>query len=443
MNNFLKGSNSKFVVNLFKTFGIACSLVAVQACNENPNNNDKNGEKGGASNGSNNGQKNGEQPSDEDVDAHDADAADAEEETGSNKNNKNGQTGTNNGSGTGSGNGGGSGTGNGTGKGGSNPGGGDATDADAQKKQKITDKITEISNSADWKSLTTLVNGIVGDTELQVEDVFNKIKEKIGGKVYCESEILGFKIDDNAKLIEFLNFCASVEKVFHKNEDYFKFYFKAGDDVNIFIDDPKGNNEFKLDNLEYLVTIENNNNDGLELDDQGKIKLLGGTNEWDSKGDINKIVGFLEGISKMNLGTNFKGLDVIEDKDECGFKIGDLAIRLNPAPDTGRNIEQMVNCWKQLRAVKDSKPECLGSFFENLKIWDGTADTNEASALSTEFCFFGHSMDFKNFFNNNIDLCFNFFNTLFPGKVERKDDDNKIIIQYNGKELSYSTATTA
>lgn len=413
--NFLKGSNSKFVVNLFKTFGIACSLVAVQACNENPNNSDKNGERGGASGGSDNGRKNGgEQPGDEDMDEHDTDTAD-EEGTGSNNDSGSG-TGKNEGN-----------SGDGTGNGGSNSGGGngDATDADAQKKQKIADKITEISNSTDWKSFLKLVNDIVGDSELQVEDVFQKIKEKIGGKVYYGNTVLDFTIDDNAKLIEFLKFCYSVESVFKKNDDTLKFYFKAGDDVNIFIDTTT-DNKFKLDGLESLVTIENTDpSKGLNLDADGKITLLDGTYEWDSGKDIDKIVEFLEGISKMNLGSNFKGLEVRAGGTENSgsFFIDQFVVK---AFGVNNDIEKIIKWLTILGEAR--KNGTVGKYFENMEVVDNIDTEN------TEIKIFGCSVDFKNYFSNDVDVCQRFFAALYPDGLYsvKNNGGNAEIYRKNG-----------
>lgn len=40
MNNLFKSSNSKFVMNLFKSLGVACAALAVNSCDTNKGDND-------------------------------------------------------------------------------------------------------------------------------------------------------------------------------------------------------------------------------------------------------------------------------------------------------------------------------------------------------------------------------------------------------------------
>lgn len=202
-------------------------------------------------------------------------------------------------------------------------------------------------------------------------------------------------------MIKFLGFCDYVESCFHKNDENLKFYFKTGNNVNIIIDDPTGINEFKLDNLESLVTIENNSGEGLELDDQGKIKLLGGTNEWDSKGDIDKIVGFLEGISKMNLGTDFKGLDVtagnigkfLIDKFEVSALNGD---------------DNINNTIQWLTVLGKARNKGIGKYFENMEV------VNNFDQDNNDITIFDCNVNLENYFSNDVGVCQRFFDALYP-----------------------------
>lgn len=214
------------------------------------------------------------------------------------------------------------------------------------------------------------------------------------------------------------------------------------------------NNSFDFKNFSYFVTTKNEDDKNLklvrgiislinpvlaELDTEKKTLLLGF--DWDTKGEMNNIVNFLENISKMPLMPEFKGLDIEADSCNCGIKIGDFFYKLVPeiSDFEDRNIEKAVIFLERLSKIKHSR--CIGNFFENTTILNDKKENVQINGGTISRCL-GHRMSLNHFFNGNIDLCKRFFNILFPNRnieVRFEGIQNKmIVVVYNENQIAMS-----